>query len=282
LYLKKSGYILVILLSGIFFNAFKSPDSPNPVILLNQMFDSITRIKSLKLHINALERVEKTYLTAKSEIKLQTKPRRLYFVNRQKKIEILYNDGEINNKALIKSNYMPTISLDPTGNMMRKNQHYTIHELGFEFIGKSIALTIAKDKEGIKNFKYLSKQKKFGYNCHIIQYENNNYNYVDYIVGEKETASSIALKLVVNDYLLRYNNDLLNDFGYLKKGKRLIVPNLYCKKAILYIDDIMMVPVAVYIFDNMGLYESYEYPKIEINPIIKNEEFTKGFKEYRF
>jgi hypothetical protein len=39
-----------------------------------------------------------------------------------------------------------TISLDPTGNLMRKNQHYTINELGYSFIGHSIALTINKDK----------------------------------------------------------------------------------------------------------------------------------------
>ncbi len=246
------------------------------------MFDSIDKVKTLKLHIQATERVDKTFLQAKSEIKLQTHPRKLYFINRQKKLEILYNEGENSNKAYVKPNMFPTLSLDPTGNTMRKNQHYTIHELGFQFIGKSIALTIAKDKDGIKNFTYLGKQKKFSYNCHVIQYENKNYNYVDYVVGEKETASSIALKLVVNDYLLRYNNDLLNDFGYLKKGTRLIVPNLYCKKAVLYIDDKMMVPVSVNIFDNMGLFESYEYPHIEVNPVIKPEEFSKNYKEYRF
>ncbi len=246
------------------------------------MYDSIKKVHSLKLHINAIERLGRTYSAASSEIKLRTNPRQLYFINRQKKLEILYLHGHNENKALVKPNLIPNLNLDPSGNMMRKNQHYTIHELGFEFIGRSIALTISKDKDGLKNFTYKGKVKKFNFNCHLIQYENNAYGYVDYVVGPKETASSIASKLIVNDYLLRYKNDLLNDFGYLRKGSVLKVPNLYCKKAVLYIDDRHLVPVSVSLYDDLGLFESYEYPHIEINPPLKDEEFSKENKTYSF
>ncbi len=257
-------------------------ETHNPIVILQQMYDSIKAVKTLKLHINALERIDKTFFSEKSEIKLNVNPRRLYFINRKKKLEILYNQNENNGKAIIKSNILPLFNLDPTGNIMRKNQHYTIHELGYDFIGKSIALTIAKDKDGIKNFTYIGKHKKFNYNCYVIQYENKNYNFVDYVVGEKETVSMIAAKLVVNDYLLRYNNNLLNEFGYLKKGSRIIVPTLYCKKAVLFIHEKWMVPVAVSIYDGMGLFESYEYPHIEINPNISPAEFNKNHAGYGF
>jgi hypothetical protein len=279
----KFGYIF-LLSSVLAFFSFRNNAEPKAVKILQQMNDSIKKIKTLRVHIAALERVETTYLTANSEIKLQVYPRRLYFKNATKKIEILYVTGKLNNKALVRPNNFPYMSLqlDPTGNIMRKNQHYTIHELGFEFVGKSIALTIAKDKDGLNNFKYFGKVQKGPYNCHLIEYENKSYGYVDYTVGEKETVSYIASKLVVNDYLIRYKNDLLNDYGYLKKGTVLKVPNLFCRKATLYIDDKLLLPVHVNLSDDMGIFENYEFSKIEVNKPIKEEEFSRDYKDYRF
>jgi hypothetical protein len=255
-----------------------------PAKLLGHMYDSIRSIKTLRTKIYALERIENKFLTANSEIKLQVAPRRLYFINPKKKLEILYNHGQLNNKALVKPHVFPylTLTLDPTGNIMRKNQHYTINELGFEFIGKSVALTLAKDKEGIKNMVYHGKASINSFRCHFIEYENKNFGYVDYVVGEKETASSIAYKLCVNDYLLRYKNDLLNDFGYLKKGRVLKVTNLYCKKAMLYLDERTFMPVAISLYDDTGLFERYEFTEIQINKPIKEEEFTRDYRDYHF
>lgn len=272
--------IIVSLLFSV--SSFRFVKSESPIAVLHQMYDSIKNVKTLRLSIIAIERIGKTYLKANSEIKLQCNPRRLYFVNKEKKLEVLYNHNQNNNKAIVKPNYIPNLNLDPRGNMMRKNQHYTINELGFEFIGQSIALTISKDKDGIKNFTYKGKVKKFNTTCFLIQYENNNYSYIEYTVGAKETVSSIATKLIVNDYLIRYKNDLLNDFGFLKKGRKLLVPNLYCKKAVLFIDERLLLPVAVSLYDDMGLFESYEYPFMAINTVITDDEFSKDNKAYSF
>ncbi len=255
-----------------------------PAKILTHMFDTIKSIKTLRVHISATERVNTGFLTAQSEIKLQSSPRRLYFINRQKKLEILYNPSETSTKALVKPHVFPyvTMSLDPTGNLMRKNQHYTINELGYEFIGTSMSLTLSKDKDGINNMKYIGMVQKNGYTCYLLQYENKNYDYTEYTVQAKETASSIAIKLCVNDYLLRDKNNLLNDFGYLKKGKKLLVPTLYCKKAILYIDQKMYLPVSISLYDDKGLFENYDFYNIEINKHIKPEEFSRSYKDYAF
>jgi hypothetical protein len=165
---------------------------------------------------------------------------------------------------------------------MRRNQHYTIHELGFEFIGKSIALTISKDRNGLSNFRYVGKTKRNGYQCYMLEYENQAYHFTNYLVKEKETASVIAYKLCVNDYLLRYKNDLLNDFGYLKRGSVLQVPTLYCKKAVLYIDDNLFLPVSISLYDDIGLFESYDFTRIRKNVLFRRDEFTREFKEYGF
>ncbi|MCW3077872.1 MAG: hypothetical protein JWO32_2481 [Bacteroidetes bacterium] len=279
----KRTYIFLFLF-GLLLASFRLPYDLKPAKILQQMNDSIKAVKTLRARISALERVETTFHTAISEIKLQTHPRKLYFKNPSQKIEILYNAGKFNNKALVKPNAFPYVSLqlDPTGSLMRKNRHYTIHELGFEFVGIAIALTISKDKEGINNFKYYGKVQKNGYTCYLVEYENKNYGYVDYITGEKETVSYIASKLTVNDYLVRYKNDLLNEYGYIKKGRVLKVPNLFCKKATLYIDEKTMLPLVVSLSDDAGMFENYEFTKLEINKGIKEEEFSKDYKDYHF
>ena len=281
----KHTTIILSSVSLICILSFTQKSELKPARILHQMYDSIKTIKTLRQKIKAIERVESKYVTASSEIKLQIHPRKVYFNNKDKKIEILFDSEISNHKAYVKVHSFPylSISLDPSGNIMRKNQHYSLHELGYDFIGKSVALTINKDKEGgLNNFTYHGKVLKNGYNCYFLEYENKNYAYTDYTVGEKETASLIAYKLCVNDYLLRFKNSLFNDFGFLKKGAVLKVPTLYCKKAVLYIDDKLLLPVALSLYDDVGLFENYEYTAIELNRPFKQEEFTKGYKDYGF
>ncbi|MBA3681052.1 MAG: DUF1571 domain-containing protein [Bacteroidetes bacterium] len=264
--------------------AFRNPGEITPARVLHQMYDSIKNVKTMRTKVAALERIDKKFSSANSEYLVQTSPRKVYFVNRTKKLEVLYNTELYGRKALVKPNVFPymTLSLDPTGNIMRKNQHYSIHELGYSFIGTSIALTLSKDKDGLNHFSYKGKSHKNGYTCFLLEYENKNYNYVDYKVGDKETVGVIASKLCVNEYLLRDNNDLLNDFGYLRKGKILKVPTLYCKKAVLFIDEKLMLPISISLYDDAGLFESYEYTNIEINKPFKKDDFNRDNKNYGF
>jgi len=248
------------------------------------MHDSIKGIKTVRVHISALEREENSFRTANSEIKLQINPRRLYFKNPSKKIEILFNAGKLNNKALVKTNTFPyiTLTLDPTGSLMRKNQHYTIHEIGFDFVDKAVAFIISKDKDGLNNFKYYGKVTKNGFQCYLLEYENKNFAYMDYKVGESETVTSIANKLGVNDYLVRYKNDLFNNYDFVKSGRIIKVPTLFCKKATLYIDEKLMLPVSAALLDDVGVFENYDFTKIEVNKGIREEEFSKDYKDYHF
>lgn len=255
----------------------------NPLKIVVDMIDSVKNVKTLRVKITALERVNKNYLTASSEIKLNVSPRKLYFINRSKKLEILYLEGINNNKAFVRPHFPNiTFSLDPIGNTMRKNQHYTIHELGFGFIANTIALAFSKEKDISKNVSYHGKHEKNGYLCHLIVYECKAFTFSDYIVQKKETVSGIAAKLNVNDFLLRSKNDLFNDFGYIKSGTKIQVPDYYCKKAVLYIDEKSLLPVSVIIYDDEGLFESYDYSNIIYNKPVAPEEFTKNYKEYRF
>lgn len=256
-----------------------------PAKLIASMLDSINHIKTVRFKVKAIERVEHGYSSTISESKLIPKPRQLYFVNKEKKLEILYVTGKHENKAIVKPHVFPylTLMLSPTGNLMRKNQHYTINELGFDFIGRTIALAISKEKEDMfKSLSYYGKHEKNGYMCHLVVYESSAFSFFTYTVGKKETITMIAAKFNVNDYLLRVKNNLFNDFSYVKEGVQIQVPNYYCKRAILYIEEKTMIPMSVSVYDDVGLFECYDFYNVIINKPIDPTEFTKDYKDYHF
>jgi len=281
---------LKTLLQIIFFGLFLAPglvpaQTGTHLHLISGMLDSIKKIETVRFKVLAVEKMGKGYLKAISDNKIHIKPRKLYFINREKKLEILYNAGKNENKATVKPHVFPyiTMSLDPMGNLMRKNQHYTIYELGFDFIGKCIAIALSKEKENFaKCVTYYGKHEKNGYKCHFFVYETKNFPYVEYAVKKNETLTSIALKLNLNEYMIREKNNLINEFGYLKEGTKLSVPMYYCKKAALFIDEKSGLPVSISIFDDTGLLESYDFSNIVVNQPFDPKEFEKDYKDYHF
>ncbi len=253
--------------------------------IIADMIDSVKKINYLRCNMRSLERIETGFTTASTHVKLQISPRKSYLQNAEKKLEVLYNSEVSKNKCIVKPHVFPyfTLTLDPTGNLMRKNQHFTIFELGFDFTVKTIAIALSKEKDQIaKHLTLVGKVEKNKMNCYLFIYENNAFAYNDYVVQEKETVSSIAVKFVVNDYMVRTKNDLYNDYGYLKKGSHIKIPSFYCKKGYFYIDEKTLMPVSIAIYDEVGLFETYDYMDLELNKSIPAAEFTRSFKSYGF
>ena len=48
------------------------------------------------------------------------------------------------------------------------------------------------------------------------------------------------------------------------------------------IDKEKMLPISVEIFDDKGLFESYEFYNLQVNSTILAEEFTEDYKDYHF
>ena len=253
--------------------------------LIAGMLDSIQKVETLRFRVLAIEKVGNTYFKAVSDNKILMKPHKVYFRNPEKKLEILYVEGENDDKALVKPHVFPyvTMSLSTTGSLMRKNQHYTLHELGFEFLAHSVAIALSKEKENFaKAVTYFGKHEKNGYTCHLFVYEARNFPYTEYTVKANETVTSIALKLNLNEYLIRHKNNLINEFDYLKPGMKLKVPVYYCKKVVLFIDDKKLLPVSVSVFDDDGLLESYDFTNIIVNKPFDPKEFTRDYPAYHF
>ena len=85
--------------------------------LITDMMDSVKKVNYIRFNMKSVERIETGFSVANTKIKLQSHPRKTYLLNTEKKLEILYNEGELNNKALVKPHVFPyfTMTLEPRG-----------------------------------------------------------------------------------------------------------------------------------------------------------------------
>lgn len=282
--------IFLAILFGLLISFNKQELSANDsaifcVKLLNQMVDSANSIKTVRYHFRSLERIENNFLKSETDVKLITRPLKLYVLNAEKKTELLYLDGEHSNECLVKPNSFPYVSiyLNPRGAIMRKKQHYTIYEIGFNFVAKTIKSIIYKDGVNIlRHLRYCGREFKCGQMCQIVIYENKDFSYIDYVVGDKESASSISIKNFLSDYSIRVKNNLPSYDDYITKGQRIKVPTNYCKSATIYISEQTKLPVSINLNDENNLFESYLYSNVILNKVIEVEEFKRNYRGYNF
>ena len=78
------------------------------------------------------------------------------------------------------------------------------------------------------------------------------------------------------------NNPKISWYNDVKEGQVIRVPNAYAKVSLLLIDKEFMLPVNNKVFDDKGLFETYEYYNLQVNTVITQEEFDKNFKGYNF
>ena len=104
--------------------------------LLYQMMDSARSVKGFKSVIKKTERIKGELITQESLVKVKRNPYLLYVRQIQPKdgVEILCNKEC--EEALINTNGFPwlNLTLDPFGQIMRKNQHHTVHDTGFDLL----------------------------------------------------------------------------------------------------------------------------------------------------
>lgn len=279
----RKGFLLVFLIVIKSATALTVPVSSK--VILEKMMIQIQSIKTLKYHVHSKERVEGKYFEVSAEAKLNISPLKLYIKNPEKKLEVLYVDGTNDNDALVSPGKFPyvTLNLNPDNYLMRKNQHHTIRQLGFEYMATMLSKSFPADpKQFEKLFINAGTVNWKGSTCYKIFSANDDFKYVTYKVKKGETAKSIGSKFNCGEYRVMEKNSSVPMNGTIDEGSVISIPNMYASKILLFIDTITFLPVCIYIYDNEGLYESYEFSNVEINPTFKTDEFKRDFKDYNF
>lgn len=252
-----------------------------------RMSSSIENIKSLRFKLKKKERVKGKILSGEQDVKFNRNPKKIYtrIISPNEGAEVLFLEGKNNNHAYINPNSFPfiTLSLDPYGSIMRKNNHHTVHEVGFDYIN-SIIEYIAKES-GANFEKYFIYQGDTTFNnraCHKILIDYIPFAYVNYKVKEGEDLVDIAYRNFVSDYMIMEINKGIDNFDDVVPGQVIKIPNAYARKTYLYIDKVNFLPLIQVMYDDKGLFSQYEFYNLELNPIIPSEEFTRSFEEYDF
>lgn len=252
--------------------------------VLEKTLASIGKIQTLKFHLKCTERFHGKLINTESQIKLNCSPRKIYIY--LKGPELLWLEGKNNGNALVNPDGFPFINLnlDPMGDLMRENQHHTIHEIGFEYFGEIIKHHMNLVENNFDSYFKLNGIITWNaLDCYYITADYPDFKYVDYTVRKGESLVSIAKKFKVSDYmLLEINSDKIKNYRDVKEGQKIKVPNAYGKKMVLYIDRNHMLPRVIKVYDDKGLFEAYEYHNLQLNPKIADEEFSRDYKGYDF
>ncbi len=256
--------------------------------ILDEMLVAIDHANTLTYTMNAQERYGSKMIKSEMDFKVQVSPARVYMKQLAPKenegIEVLWSEGMNNNKALVNPNGFPyvNVSFSPYNSMMRKTSHHTITTAGFEHPAKILRNGLKAAGDNFNQHFVLDGEVTWkGKSCYKILCLQPDFKYVSYTLTKDEYLYDIAYKQMVSEQMIAEANKLSLS-AKVRAGKTIRVPNFYAKKIIFYIDKETMFPIYQEIHDDKGLYETYEFNKLVVNPRFSGDEFTEDCKSYDF
>ncbi|QIX60014.1 DUF1571 domain-containing protein [Hymenobacter sp. BT18] len=258
------------------------PEKMTTAVLVSRLSSAIDHLKTLRCTVRAQERMEGGYQQARTQMKIAYNPLRLYLRN-QKGVEVLYTAGQNDNEAFVYPNSFPyvTVSLDPNGTLMRRNQHHSIFQAGFGTIAGLLHGSPQRtDHSYERSFRYAGDTTVAGRPSYILRSDFPQFRYVTYKPAKAETIAQIADKFGCGEYRILERNNL--SYGAtVPAGKAVQVPNAYGRRTIVCVDQTTFLPLVVQVHDDKGLFEKFEFSEVVPNQPIAPAEFQKGYKGYK-
>jgi len=255
--------------------------------VIRTVFEQTKKIERISYTMKKQERFNGEMITQQTAVKVVNVPFQVYLKQEFPKVglEVLYVNGKNNNNAIINTNGFPWVNLtmNPMGSVMRDKQHHTLLKSGYTHV---ISILEHLEKKYDAAFNSLIKNHGEvifdGKPCWKIVLNNPHFKYYFYTIMESETILTIADRDKLSEYMILELNPKVSDYSSVKPGQRIKVPNDYSPLLELYIEKKRMIPLMMKVQDEKGLYELYEYYKVELNPIYQKDEFDKNFSEYNF
>lgn len=255
--------------------------------IVDEMMVAIGEIKTMRYTLSQSERIDGELGSAKQDVKVAFNPFKLYIYNYAPNdgAEVLYIEGKNNGNALVNPGSFPYINLnlDPYGSILRKGQHHTMFESGFDYLKGIIQSAMdTTGEEFDKYFKLEGTGMQDGRACHKVVITFDAFGYVNYKVKKGQDIMDIAKELNVSEYMIVRKNEDVDWYDDVNEGQVIKVPNAYCKKSVFYIDKINKLPIKSEMFDDKGLFEKYGVSNLKVNTIITDAEFDEDFEDYDF
>lgn len=254
---------------------------------LYKMFDALESLKTAKFKLISTERIDGEMQVSTALGTIQYSPRKLFFrsFDEQNELsyEILYIEGENNGNATISPNGFPyfNINLDPLGSTIRNNRHLCILDAGGVYLVDMIRIGMEKYSQ-IGNLNERLEIASLSDTETLVTITNKDYAFTKYIIQKDETIRDICYKLGVPEYKILELNESVSNMGDIHEGEEIIVPTVYATKFELIIRKDDFIPTIVKIYDDKGLFATYEYVYFEKNPSISAQIFSKDNPAYTF
>ncbi len=277
----KISLIIVVLV------AFRMAQEPSASQIVYEMFTKTKEIKSMIYTMQKKERINGEMQSQESTVKLNLNPFMMYLRQKAPKdgLEVLYKQGENDNKAVINTNGFPwmNVSLDPMGDVMRNNQHHTVYQSGYAHLMSILEHLILKYQKELEVIMVKKNSIVWeGQDCWVIVFTNPHFHFYKHTMRAGESILGIATKEKLSEHMIMERNPTLKSFTDVKAGQVIELPNDYSSKLELYIEKNRMIPLVMKVYDNQGLYEYYEYNNVKLNPTFDSNDFNKDNPNYGF
>lgn len=256
--------------------------------IIAKVIDSINAHNQLEFEMFRSERNEKNeFVDGKFYAKMNNNPFKIYVKNEKPKkgAEILYVEGENDNKVLLNTNSFPyvSLSLNSENSLLLSGGHHYIKEAGFGKISKILSFDMEEFQDNFLN--KISYEGIYNWNnkkCYKIRIEYEDYQPINYYAKKGETLYEICENKLINIAKIKELNPGLDISKKLLGNQKIIITNHHFKILVLFIDLENYFPIYQLVYDEDGLYEKYIYTKLVINKLIKNEEFNRDYNDYNF
>ena len=233
--------------------------------IIAKVIDSINAHNQLEFEMFRSERNEKNeFVDGKFYAKMNNNPFKIYVKNEKPKkgAEILYVEGENDNKVLLNTNSFPyvSLSLNSENSLLLSGGHHYIKEAGFGKISKILSFDMEKFQDNFLN--KISYEGIYNWNnkkCYKIRIEYEDYQTINYYAKKGETLYEICENKLINIAKIKELNPGLDISKKLLGKQKIIITNHHFKMLVLYIDLENYFPIYQLVYDENGLYEKYLY-----------------------
>jgi outer membrane lipoprotein-sorting protein len=256
--------------------------------VIEKMLEAADKVKTITYTQRSWERFGNKTIYSEDIHKINVSPFKFYDYNLKpnKGIEVLYNSEKDKKNATVNPNGFPwtSLSLDPKGDLMHKDQHHSLFDAGLTFTVSVIKNAYAKSQAlGFEKIFFQQKDTIYeGHACYFIKIIAPDYKYIDYTVKDNESMIDIAHKYFINEYQILSHNPSFSDYDDIDAGDVIKIPSAYAKLTYLLIDKVSFIPWVQIMHDEKGQFEKYEYSNLKLNPSFAASEFTSDFKDYNF
>lgn len=258
--------------------AFGAQAQSDPHELIQATIAKSRAVKSAAFIIETTERYNGELRAGSQEVRYQQHPFQvcMTFIHPDPGATITY-DATANAEKMV---YDPLgfpymkMELDPMGTLARNNNQHTIYEIGFDHIGQLIALIYDNHDQ----VSWLSTDPPTGINR--VQISSKRRGMSTYLVGKDESTRSLSQKLKVSEYKLVELNDVVREYGTLKEGLILKVPEYYALETIIDIDQSTFLPVKLILSDELGLLSAYSISNVELDVAVLQPKMKKKAKSF--